>query len=224
MKLQKKEPSIKKNYLYNTSLTLLNILFPLVTFPYVLRVLGPENYGKFGFAANMVGYLAILASFGLPVYGIKEIAKNREKGKNLSKTFSSLFLIGCITSLLSLSVFLVMMLFVDKMRDETYLFLVVGFTLILNAFSIDWFYQGLENYGFITLRSLIFKAVSLVLVFSVIHRSGDYVLYAGITVVALGGANVWNIVKSRGFISFKKDNLEFSRHMKPLFFSSSRRR
>jgi len=215
---QKTPPSIKKNYIYNTALTLLNILFPLITFPYVLRVLGPENYGKFGFAANLVGYLAILASFGLPVYGIKEIAKNREKGKMLSKTFSSLILIGAIGSLLSLAVFLSMMLFVTKMRDETYLFLVIGFTLILNAFSIDWFYQGLENYGFITLRSLIFKALSLILVFTVIRKSGDYVLYAGITVVALGGSNIWNILKSRSLISFKKDNLDLRPHLRPLFF------
>src|SRR5208337_2249553 len=95
-------PSIKKNYFFNSSLTLLNIIFPLVTFPYVLRVLGPENFGKVGFSTNLVGYLAILASFGLPVYGIKEIARSRENSDKLSGVFSSLFILGSITSIISL--------------------------------------------------------------------------------------------------------------------------
>jgi O-antigen/teichoic acid export membrane protein len=210
-------PSIKKNYFYNTALTVLNILFPLVTFPYVLRVLGPENYGKFAWAASIVGYLAILAGFGLPAYGIKEIAKSRDQEKSLSKVFSSLFLIGSITSLLSLVLLIILTAAVPKIHSDLVLFMVVGFTLFLNIFSIDWYYQGREDYGFICIRSLVFKIVSLVLVFTVIRRAGDYILYAGITVIALGGANIWNMLKSRKHLSLKKGNIDLKPHLKPLF-------
>ncbi len=214
----KKQPSISRNYIFNTLLTVMNILFPLVTFPYISRIIGPEGLGKFGLANSISNYFIMLATFGIPLYGTREIAFYREDRPARSRVFSSLFMIGLASTLVSLTMYAGMFLFVEKMRSELSLYIVFGVNIILTAFSIDWFYQGMENYGFITVRSLVFKLVSFILIFLCIHKAADYVWYAGILVLALSGSNIWNMLMVGKYADLKLKSLEFRKHFKPLLF------
>ncbi len=215
-KKKQRMPSIKVNYFFNTGLTVLNILFPLVTSLYISRIFGPEGIGKVGFANSFAGYFIMLAGLGIPVYGIKAIAARRDKQDELNRTFSGLFFLNAFAAVLSMILYLSCFIFVEKMRAEALLFIVVGVSIILNAFSIDWFYQGIENYRYITIRSLIIKAASLILIFLAVRYPGDYVIYAGITVIALSGANIWNMIKVGGYVKIQWKNMEVREHIKPV--------
>lgn len=209
-------PSIKKNYLYNTAFTAANFLFPLITFPYVARVLGPVYIGKVSFAESIVTYFVIFASLGIPLYGIREIAKVRDNKEALSRTFSELFVINLLAMLLSAFLYIGFFLSVEKIQAEKILFLVVGLNIVLSIFSIDWLFKGLENYRYITIRSLIFKIVSAGFLFLLVKSVNDYVYYAGINVIAISGANILNMLHSRNYVKIVLKKIQLKKHLKPI--------
>lgn len=216
-------PSITKNYFYNTLLVLFNYIFYLMVFPYISRVLGPVNIGKINFANSVIGFFIILANFGVSTYGIKEIAKARDARTRLSRTFSELFYINLIFTVFSVLGYLLLFLFVEKIQREPVLFLILGIQIIMNPFLIDWFYGGLEDYKYITLRSVAFKVISVFLVFFLIRGRHDYLLFAVISVIALSGSNLLNIIRSRKYSSLVLKKLSLARHLPPLsslFFSA----
>ena len=86
--------SIKKNLIYNIILNVLNVLFPLITAPYVARVLLPENVGLYNFANTYAGYFALVAALGIPTYGVRAVAKCRDDKKALQDLFSEIFTIN----------------------------------------------------------------------------------------------------------------------------------
>ncbi len=215
--------SVKKNFFYNFSLNIFNIAFPLVTSPYVSRILGANNLGKYSFAISLSNWFLIFAAFGIPTYGIREIAKVKNNKEKLNKTFSELFILNFITTLISLIAYLFFIFIYSKTNCESNLFLVVGILVLLNVFSLDWFYIGMEEYGYIALRSLMVKLIALVCIFMFIKRREDYLVYALISVFALGFANILNFVHSRKFVrlDFKKLDLNIHKRKLAIFFVSS---
>jgi O-antigen/teichoic acid export membrane protein len=213
--------SIKINYIFNTILTLSNLLFPLITFPYVSRILGPEGIGKVNFSFSVATYFIMIAQVGIPVYGIKEISKVRENKQKLSKVFSELFTINTLMMLVAVLVYSIIFLFSAKMQAENALFIVAGISVFLSLFSIDWLYSGLEEYKFIALRSIFVKLISIIMLFIFVHNSDDYVIYAIITVLGTVITNILNIFAARKKLKFTIKNLDLKRHRKPIISLSS---
>ena len=197
-----KSPSIKKNYIYSTLLNFSTIFFPLITYPYIARVLGPTYVGKVVFALTFVGYFVIFGNLGLPLYGVREIAKVRHSKEDLEKKFSQLF----ILNLLSLSVFTIIYLIVISFFDtqEFTLYIIVGLALLLNIIHIQWFYQGIENYKFITFSNLFFQLISLLIIILFINNPESYNFYALALVLNLYGAGILNFI-----YCFKYSKLKF---------------
>lgn len=218
-----KKKSIARNYIYNLSLTMLNMLFPLITAPYISRVLGADNLGKFNFANAVATWFMIIAAFGIPTYGIREIARVREDKAKLSKVFSELITVQLIFTIIAEILYITLVLSNLRMRNEVNIFLITGVSLFLNILSIDWFYQGIEEYGYITLRSLILKLISLVLIFLLISKKDDYLIYAAINVFALSFGNILNYFNSRKFAEIKLTKINIMNHIKKLkvFFLSA---
>jgi O-antigen/teichoic acid export membrane protein len=210
--------SIKKNYVYNMLLNLSNILFPLVTFAYVARVLGPEMFGKVSFASSFVGYFLLLACLGIPTYGSREIARARSGGKQaVSGIFSELFLLNASSTVAACVLFLIPLLWVGRLRQDPVLFLVTGSAILINVFSVDWLFQGLEKYGTIAFRSFLFKLLGLVFLFLSVRAKSDYVRYAAIGVVVTGGANISGFVMSRKLADLKFPKVNLRIHLRPTF-------
>ena len=141
-----KNKSIKKNFIYNSILTSANIVFPLITAPYLSYTLGAENIGKVNFATSIVNWFILISSFGIPRYGIREIARNRDNKKELTNTFWNLILIQASLSIIAIIVYLLAIFNVPRFESELNIHLMMVMMLILNVFSIDWFYQGIEEY------------------------------------------------------------------------------
>jgi len=211
-------PSIKKNYFYNVLLTSTNIIAPLIIYPYVLRILGPAGIGKVNFAMSIMGYFLMIAQFGIPLYGIKEIAKVRDNKEKLSKVFSELFLINTITFILSFVFYLILVITIPKFRGDFVLYFVVGTNLIFNLFTIDWFYSGLEEYKYITLRSVCIRILYIILIYFVIKSENDYTKYAMLGVLSLALSNFVNILFLFKRVKFILKGLEFKKYLKPIFW------
>lgn len=212
-----RQASIKKNYFYNTLLNVSNILIPLVTYPYVLRVIGPEGLGKVNFAVSIAGYFLIIAQFGIPLYGIKEIAKVRDDRDKLNSVFSELFLVNLIMSVLSILFYAGLMFGVARFRSDPVLYFVTGTMLAVNVFSIDWLYGGLEEYKYITLRSIAVRMLYIVLTFIVIRTGKDYIGYAALTVFMLLAANAVNMAMMPQRAGFDFSRVNLKKYLMPLF-------
>lgn len=210
--------SVKKNYFYNTLLNLSNIVFPLVTFTYVSRMLGPATFGKVAFATSFTGYFLLLASLGIPVYGSREIARARSGGREeLSRLFSELFFLNLFSTAAALVLFAIPLVVVHKLQQETVLFLVTGSMILANLFSVDWLFQGLENYRNVTLRSLCFKTAGLVILFLFVRRESDYLWYAAVGVITTGGSNIAGFLLRRKHAGLRFSGLSLRPHLGPVF-------
>ena len=211
-----KQKSIVKNYLYNTIWNILKIIFPLITFPYVTRVLGPEMLGKVYFADSFLGYFIMFAMLGIPIYGLREIAKCRDNKEILSKTVNEILLINLFSMLIAVALFFISFKTINKIQTDKLLFLILLPNLILTIFSLDWFYKGIEDFKFITIRNIFFKVLSIVLLFIIVRGKSDYLKYAFLIVVAASGSFIINFLNLRKYVIFKFKNLNLKQHLKPI--------
>ena len=201
----------------NFILTSSQFIFPLITFPYVSRVLLAAGNGKISFAASVANYFMMVASLGVPTYGVRACAQVRDDKKKLSKTVQEIFTINFIMTVLVSITYFICIFTVPKFQAEQGLFLINGLSIVLNLFGMNWVYQALEQYDYITFRSLFFKIVSIVLMFLLVHEQGDYIKYAAITVLAGVGSNILNFIRLHRFIEFRwEGNYNLKRHLKPI--------
>jgi len=168
---------MKKNYLYNLLQSLVNILFPIISFPYASRVLGPVGIGKVQFAFSFAQYFALFAALGIPIYGIIEIAKVKGDAKKLSAIFSELTIIYFITSLLFSALYFLVVLIFPYFTPERNFYFSAALIILFGFSAIDWVYSGLEEFKGIALRSIVIKVVSLLSLFLFVKDAGDYKNY-----------------------------------------------
>jgi len=207
-------PSIGQNYFYNTLLTVINLLFPLITFPYISRILGPEGMGKVSFALAICQQFLLFANLGIPLYGVREIAKYQSDKSMLSKVYSELLVINFISMLIILCIYYGAVFYIEKFHNEKILFLIFSLNILLSAFTLDWFYKGIENFRYITIRSIIVKIISLIVLFIFVKNENNYSFYAVCIVIAMSGANIFNFFYSKKLASFSFAKLNLRRHFK----------
>lgn len=208
--------SVKFNFVMNFILTLSSILFPLITFPYVSRILLPEGTGRISFVTSIVAYFSMFGMLGIANYGIRECAKVRDDISKLSKTVKEIFILNTLAMSVSTILYVIAVLAVPRLAQDKTLFLINILTLIFTLLGVEWVYKGLEQYQFITIRSLVFKVLSLVLMFLFVKQESDVLTYGTITVVAAVGSNLLNFINLRRVIRFEKhDKLNIIQHIKP---------
>ena len=200
------------------------LCFPLITFPYSSRILGPENIGKVNFAQSIVSYFSMIAWLGIHSYATREAAKVRNDKNQLSKVVKEIFTINMISTAVSYCLLAVALFLVEKFTYYRELIIICASLIMFETLGLGWLYGALEDYLYITVRSIIFQIVSMILLFVLVKTKDDYLQYAAINVIANAGANICNFVHARKYISFKTvKNLEIKKHLKPIFvfFASS---
>lgn len=207
-----------KNYFYNLLLTLANLLFPILSFPYVSRVLGPDGIGKAQFAFSFAQYFSLIAALGIPIYGIKEIAKYRDNAEARSKVFSELIIIYFLTSVSLSIIYLLVIYNVPYFAKNRNLHLAAGALVILSFCFIEWLYSGMEQFKSIALRSVLFKCINLILLYTLVKTRADYPIYLYLMMFAFLGNNVLSLllVKDKVKLTFK--GLELRKHIVPLLY------
>ena len=209
--------SVKFNFIMNFILTASNFIFPLITFPYVSRVLGASGTGKVSFAISVVSYFTMVAALGIPTYGIRTTAKVRDDQEKLNRTTQEILSIHLFMMLLVSIVYILAILFVPRFQSDRTLFLVVGVSILLDPLGVNWLYQGLEQYGYIAKRSIFLKFVGVILMFMFIHSPDDYVFYGVTSILASAGSNVLNFINLRKYVSLKPvGHYDIKQHLKPI--------
>ena len=208
--------SVKYNFFMSVILKISMFLFPLITFPYVSRILGPSGTGKVSLATSVISYATMFATLGIPTYGIRACAQCRDDKKQLSKTVHELLIISVIGLVVTYAVLIVIIINVPKLNQEKTLLFLMSSSLVLSSIGVEWFYQGIEQYRYITARNIVFKFIALIMMFVLIHSSEDYILYGGITVLGTVGSNFLNLFKLRDYIFIKPlKNYNIKKHIKP---------
>lgn len=209
--------SVKANFAFNTVRTVLSFLFPLILFPYVSRVLGPNGLGRVEFANSIVSYFVLFTALGIPTYGMREIARVRDNVFERSRTLWELTLVLTCTVAAGYVCYFLLAAFVPAFRAEWLLYCVVCPTIFLSDFSYEWFYVGIEDQKYITVRYVLIKIVQLALVFLCVRDASHYIRYAAVVVGLNGVSTLFNIARLEKYVrAVPFRELRPARHFKPV--------
>lgn len=214
--MKKMKKSFLKNTVFNVGYKVLNVFFPLISAVYVSRILGPGGAGRVAYAQNILSYFLIFASVGIPTYGIKEIARNSVDKKGYSKSFTELFIINSVTTTICIAIYVALVLLVPSFYADNSVYFAVGISLFLNYLNIDWFYAGIEEYVYITVRSTLIKIIAIVGLFVFVRTRDDVVNYALVSAIGLSANYLLNILHARKKVVFNFQGLDIKRHIKPV--------
>lgn len=212
-----KQHSIQYNFIMNFILTASSVLFPLITFPYVSRVLLPVGTGKVAFATSMVSYFSMIALLGVPTYGIRAVARARSDPAKLKQVVHELVTINFVMTLISYALFGICLFLIPDMADEKALMLVCSSAILLNSMGVNWFYQGMEEYTYITIVSVIFKILSVVTMFIFVRNQNDYIWYGVMSVLSSYGSGIVNFFRLPRYLSHEKVEYHYWHHLKGIF-------
>ena len=220
----RKTKSLKVNFIMNAILTMSSFIFPLITFPYVSRVLLPEGTGKVSLATSVVSYFSMFAQLGIPTYGIRACAQVRDDREELTRTAHELLFINLIICVFTYVALFICIATIPRLRAERTLYFVVSATILLTSIGMEWLYKALEQYTYITVRSIIFKFIALIAMFLLIHQKSDYVIYGALSIFASSASNIFNFINVHRYIDMRPvGNYNMKRHMKAVlvFFAMS---
>ncbi len=209
---------LKKNVLYNALLTTSGLILPFITFPYVTRVLAPEGIGLVNFANSFIQYFVIISSLGIPFYGIREIAKVRENIEQRSKILFELFIIKAICTIIALIIYIYLIYTIPKFTDYLPYYLWGLGTILLGLFDLNYFFSALENFKYITIRSVFFQILSVVATFVFVKTKEDALFFFLIPIFISLLNTIVNTNYIFRFINFSliKSKLQIRRHINPL--------
>ena len=206
--------SLKKNVAYNTILTVSNVAFPVITTPYVSRILGVENIGIVNFAVTYAAYFALFVALGIPMYGMREIAKQNNNPEGRNKVFSELFLINVLSAIIFSLVYLVTIFSVPALSHDREFLLITGISVLFVPFNVDWFFSGREKFKLVTLRTLAAKIIAVGGLFIFVRTREDIIPYLILTVAANLSSQIWNfgyMLKTE--VKFRFKQLQIKKHL-----------
>lgn len=144
----------------------------------------------------------------------------RDNREELSKMVQELFIINLVMSALAYVVYFAAICYVPRFRQDKDLFLIVGLTIFFNAIGMEWLYKALEQYTYITVRSIIFKFIAIVAMFLMVHEQSDYVIYGGISILASSASNIFNFFHIHRYVNIKPvGHYNFKKHLKAIVIS-----
>ncbi|PWM80291.1 MAG: sugar transporter [Clostridium sp.] len=197
------EKRMSTNAILNLIKQTCQIIFPLITFPYISRILGPEGYGEYSFSSTIVNYFLLLSSFGISSYSIREGAKIRNNGILFNTFANQVFTINVLTMLVSYSAMVVLLTINPKIQQYMVLIIIQSIAMFLNTVGADWINVVYEDYLYITVRYIVIQIVALFSIFMFVKSREDVYKYCLISVLASNGGNIINCFYIRRYTSLQ---------------------
>ena len=174
----KNNKKIIENYFFMTLILILNSLFALLIYPYLIRTLGKESYGIYIFGTSIANYFICFIGFGFELYGVREIAKNPASKSNISKVISIIFTAKLYLELFSLLIFIVLLYTVPILQENQKIYSICFSTTLVNILFPTWYFQGIQKMRVVTYIQLLFKLLSLPFIFYFVRSSQDIVSFS----------------------------------------------
>lgn len=210
--------SVKANYILNLINTGTQMLFPLITFPYACRVIQADGIGQVNFFSSIIGYISLFTALGIPMYGIREIARDRNNVVKMNRTAVEILLLHMLLTVLGYIAVAILCLTVPQVKADIHLFWVLSLTIFFTTIGCEWFYQGIEDFKYVAIRGMVVKTISVILLFLLVKSKEDILWYGAYSVLGVLGGNIFNFVRLRKYLH--KDMIEFRAlhpfsHLKP---------
>lgn len=197
------QKSIKKNSIYNVIKALSSIIIPLIIFPYVSRVLLPDYIGKVNWSKTFVNYFELIASLGISTYAIRSCSRKKDNKDDLSQIASEIFSINILSTILAYAILIICLLVFRKTDEYRTLIVIYSTTILFTTLGMDYLNSAMEDYRYITIRTLFFQLLSLALTLIFVRNKDDYITYMIINVISSSGANAMNIFYRRKYCKVK---------------------
>lgn len=194
---------LKKNLVWNSFLVISGYLFPLLTFPYITRVLGVEHFGMANFAMSVVDYAILFSSLGLATIGYRYIPQCNENKEKRNDVFSHLVTIHIIMTLVILIVYSLCILNIPKLSDNKHLYFIGATKIIFNVFLVEWLFQGMQDFRYITIRTILVRTLYVISVFIFVRDKNNYDIYFYLTIAQVVINAVINWIYTKKFVSFR---------------------
>jgi len=210
--------SVKVNILLNCINTLAGIIFPVITFPYAAHILLPEGIGAVNFLNSIVNYIVFLTSLGIPMYAVKEVAKYRDDKEKRNKITFEIIILSSMLCLTGYFAVWCLARFVPQIHEQSALFYILSLAIIFNGIGVNWFYQGIGDFKFITIRGIMIRILSTAALFVLVKDSSDLLIYGLVIVGSTVGNNLINFIHLRKYLNptaIKWKELEITPHLKP---------
>lgn len=206
---------LSRSLAYSLILTGATYIFPLIVYPYVSRVLGVSNIGLVGFVDSLATYFILFSMMGISVLGVREISAARGDRRRLSSTFCNLLSLHAGFTAVALVIFAAVVLAVPSLRAEWRMMGIGMMKLVFNLFLIEWYYKGLERYGYITLRTVIIRTAYVAAVFLCVKDSGDVEVYYFLTMTVVAATALANMAFALPRLSLKAWSRNLRVYLRP---------
>lgn len=215
--------SEKKKLMWNSFIytfkSILGILFPMITFPYVSRVLGPENIGRVEYANSVSNYFIFLAALGITTYGVRTGAQIAQDRKALSKFATEMFIINVISTIVAYIAFFIVCR-INVLSNYGLLIFINSLIIVCNTIGMEWVFNVMEDFTYITVRYIIVNLFAIAFLFVFVKKPEDYIWYSVYILIANGSSGVVNAFALRRYVDLfvtKITELELKKHIKPIF-------
>ena len=209
---QIKAKSIKSNYIYNVLYEVFALLAPLITTPYVSRVLGAEGVGLYGFTYSLAQYFVILGNLGVATYGQMAVASVRDDRKAVSKLFWELFILRGTTTILSMMVYVAVSMSSPTYRTAR---LILAVLIFASVFDLSWFFRGIEDFSKVVIRNFVIKIATIALIFALVKTKEDVYVYISLIAISTLLGNLTFIIPIRKILTkVSVREFQFRHHLK----------
>ncbi len=218
IRLEMKKTSLIKNSILNVCKTSLSIIFPLITYPYVLRVIGVSNIGAATYVSSVIGFFALLAMLGVSSYAVREGAKLRENRSELQLFTSQIFTINVLSAAFSMLILGITVALIPRFHPYMLLFVILSCNIWMPAISLDWINVVYEDYAYLSVRSILTHVISLACIFLFVKDGSDYYIYIVLLIMPSAVECLSNWFYCRRYVRIRTTlKPELRKHLPKLF-------
>ena len=209
--------SIKINAFLNMIKQVMQIIFPIITIPYITRVLLPENFGRINTGNSLISYISLIAGLGISTYAVREGSLVRENKDELNRFSNQVFSINIISTIFAYFILIGLLLFVPHYTEYRFLLVIQGASVIFTTLGADWINSIEEDYLYLTIRYIILHLISIILMFLLVKKPEDYYIYAAISLFTSACANIMNIFYIRRYVTLRfTSSIDWEKHLAPI--------
>ena len=217
-----KSKSIGKNAILNIIKTVSSLAFPVITYPYVARILSVDDLGKFNFASSIISYFSLLACLGVATYAIREGAKYRNDKAKLERFSSEIFSINLYAMIVAYVLLGLSICYVEKLSQYTIVIGILSMNILLLTLNVNWIYSIFEDFSYITAVTCVIEVLAVIMLFAIHLTADDLYKYTFLTVLSTSGAGIFMFFHSRKYVRLHLVLRPPRRHLVPILtvFSS----